>query len=104
MQLLPNSNLIGVALDEPKQAHESGIILTKSEAICLNEQQRTGTVVLVPHKTIFNVKEKEILIDPPVKVGDRVIVTAHAGVSTVEHEGRRITLLRVREILATLEE
>lgn len=103
MKLLDHSNLIGVEVDEPKHVTAGGIVISQGDAVLESEKQKTGVVVLVPEKTIYNVGKKEILIDPPVVVGDKVLLAPSAGIKTVTEDGRRITFIRVREILALVE-
>ena len=103
MKLLDHSNLIGVVIDEEKRVLDSGIIISQGDAILEKEKQNVGVVTLVPQKTLYNVGKKEILIDPPVAVGDRVLLAPHAGIKTVTDDGQSITFVRVREILALVD-
>lgn len=104
LTLIKHSNLLGVKLDPIEAETQGGIALCSEEARLQSERHKTGIVVLVPEKTLFPMRRKEIAIDPPVKVGDRVLLTSDAGVSSTEDEnGDRITFVRIREIIGVLE-
>lgn len=105
---LETGDVISVIMDEAERVTESGIVVDEDTAIATKEGRRTATVYSAPefYTLVRNRNEKRIEIKTPcpVKAGDRVLLHRMSGVGFTEVDGQQVTLVRMSEVLAVVDE
>lgn len=101
-----SSDMFSIVIDELNMVTDAGIILSKAEAIVQRQDCRMATVLAVPDEGKYTETRgtKKRLLPMPVKPGDRIMLSRYAGVDTIKHEGKNVSIIRVHEIIAVVED
>ncbi len=107
MKHLESNDTLSVIIDDPKSVSDGGIVMTQTEKVLNNENQRTGTIHSAPEFYTIRRNKGEKVIDIrtpcPVKAGDRVLLDKFAGVVQTDDNGQKVSIIRMHEIIAVLE-
>jgi chaperonin GroES len=95
MTIKPLSDHVVLQKEEPKETTKGGIILASSA----QEKPVIATVIAVGPGNPDDAKKTEI----SVKVGDRVITNQYSG-TEITLEGEKVSIVRLGDILAVVEE
>ncbi len=101
-----SSDMFSIVIDELNRVTEAGIILSKAEAIEQRQDCRMATVLAVPDGGMYTETrgKKQRLLPMPVKPGDRIMLSRYAGVDTIKEGGQNVSIIRVHEIIAVVED